>query len=160
MKPFLFVTIIICLFSCHSSNSQSLTTDPKEQVKETDLKTVHNSIEVFFKKYQEEGTNKAIDYIFSSNKLLASPDQLNGLKNKLDSTRRFLGNYTGKVLITEKDASSDLVLLTYLVKHEKQPIRFSFIFYKPTTEWVLFKFQYDDQIISELEDSGKIYFIK
>ncbi|WP_426669037.1 hypothetical protein ACPPVU_22795 [Mucilaginibacter sp. McL0603] len=159
MKPFLFA-MLICLVGCHSSNSQSRIANSKEQAKEIDLTKVHESIEVFFKKYKEEGTSKAVDYIFSSNNLLASPDQLDNLKNKLDSTRRFIGNYKGKVLITEKDASSDLVLLTYLVKHEKQPIRFSFIFYKPDTEWVLFKFQYDDQIISELEDSGKIYFIK
>jgi hypothetical protein len=159
MKSFLFV-ILMCLVGCHSSNSQSQITNSKEQANGIDLTKVHESIEVFFKKYKEEGTSKAVDYIFSSNNLLASPDQLDNLKNKLDSTRRFIGNYKGKVLITEKDASSDLVLLTYLVKHEKQPIRFSFIFYKPDTEWVLFKFQYDDQIISELEDSGKIYFIK
>jgi hypothetical protein len=130
------------------------------QFKEPDLTKVNEYISVFFKKYKEDGSYKAIDYIFSSNKLLANTSQLNDLKNKLDSTRKVIGNYSGQVLITEKSASTDLVLLTYLVKHEKQPIRFSFIFYKPNEDWVLYKFQYDDQIISELEDSGKIYFIK
>jgi hypothetical protein len=159
MKSFLFI-LLICFIGCHSSNSQSQTTNLQEQVKELDLKKVNEYISVFFKKYKDEGTSKAIDYIFSSNNLLVSTSQLYDLKNKLDSTRKILGNYDGQALITEKNVSTDLVLLTYLVKHEKQPIRFSFIFYKPNADWVLFKFQYDDQVISELEDSGKIYFIK
>jgi hypothetical protein len=159
MKSFLFIMLILCV-GCHSSNSQSRSSNSKEQVEEIDLKKIHESIEVFFDKYKLEGSSKAIDYIFRTNNLVTSPDQLDNLKNKLDSTRKFIGDYKGNVLITEKNASSDLILLTYLVKHEKQPIRFSFIFYRPEKDWVLFKFQYDDQVISELEDSGKIYFIK
>jgi len=159
MKSFLFI-LLICLTGCHSSNSQSQTTNLQGQFKEPDLKKVNEYISVFFKKYKENGSSQAIDYIFSSNKLLANITQLDDLKSKLDSTRRLIGDYYGQVLITEKNASTDLVLLTYLVKHEKLPIRFTFVFYKPNKNWVLFKFQYDDQIISELEEAGKIYFIK
>jgi hypothetical protein len=124
------------------------------------MSKINTYIAVFFKKYKDEGVSTAINYIFSSNTLLTDTTQLADLKNKVDSTRRNIGKYYGNSLIIKKNVSPDLVLLTYLVKHEKQPIRFSFIFYKADENWMLYKFQYDDQVISELEDSGKIYFIK
>ncbi|MDB5090650.1 MAG: hypothetical protein JWR09_4644 [Mucilaginibacter sp.] len=110
----------------------------------------------FFKKYKEEGTGAAIDYIFGTNKYFTNTAGISQLKAKLDSLRQGIGNYLGKDLIVQKNASNSLVFYSYLVKHEIQPIRFTFMFYKPQNEWVLYRFKYDDQMDAELEDAGKI----
>lgn len=119
-------------------------------------KSVPAIIDAFFKKYKDKGADTAIDYLFSTNKLLANLPQLPVLKAKLDSLPQSAGKYMGHELIAQKSASPSLFFYSYLVKFENQPYRFTFMFYKPGTEWELYRFKYDDQIDSELEEAGKI----
>ena len=157
---FLPFILLICCFGCHSPQTADQIQSTQQNEITPDISKVDSIVNNFFQKYKVEGSSSAIDYIFSTNTLGTDKKQLDGLKSKLDSTRNVIGTYYGYSLITRKSVSSDLILVTYLVKHNKQPIRFSFIFYKANNNWSLFKFQYDDEVISELEDSGKIYFIK
>jgi hypothetical protein len=120
------------------------------------VKSAAAIIDTFFKKYKDDGTSPAIDYLFATNKLFTDSLQIGVLKGKLDALRQSVGIYTGKELIVQKIAAPSLVFYSYLVKHEKSPIRFTFMFYKPKNEWVLYRFKYDDQIDSELEDAGKV----
>jgi len=113
-------------------------------------------IDAFFKKYKDKGADTAIDYLFSTNKLLAGLPQLSVLKVKLDSLPQSAGKYVVHKLIVQKSSSPSLFFYSYLVKFENQPYRFTFMFYKPQNEWELYRFKYDDQIDSELEEAGKI----
>ncbi len=113
-------------------------------------------IDAFFKKYKDDGTGPAVDYLFATNKYFTNTNGINQLKTKLDSLRSNIGAYLGKDLIVTKTASNSLVYYSYLVKHEIQPIRFTFMFYKPQNDWVLYRFKYDDQMDAELEEAGKI----
>jgi len=113
-------------------------------------------VDTFFKKYKNEGTSAAIDFLFGTNKYFTNTAGIGQLKAKLDSLRQGIGMYLGKDLIAQKNASSSLYFYSYLVKHEVQPLRFTFIFYKPQNEWVLYRFKYDDQMDVELEEAGRI----
>jgi hypothetical protein len=113
-------------------------------------------IDSFFKKYKEDGTAAAIDYLFGTNKLFDHNSGISVLKVKLDSLRQTIGLYTGKDLITQKNAGNGLYLYSFLAKHENSPLRFTFIFYKPKNDWVLYRFKYDDQMDIELIDAAKI----
>lgn len=113
-------------------------------------------IEKFFKKYKEAGPDSAVDYLFSTNKYFNNPTGASQLKARLDSMRASLGDYIGKDLIVQKAASPSLILYSYLVKHEVQPVRFIFIFYKPHNDWVFYRFLFDDQMDLEMEDAAKI----
>ncbi|BAU52294.1 hypothetical protein [Mucilaginibacter gotjawali] len=119
-------------------------------------KSVPAIIDAFFKKYKDKGADTAIDYLFGTNKLLANLPQLPVLKAKLDSLPISAGKYMGHELIAQKSASPSLFFYSYLVKFENQPYRFTFMFYKPGNEWELYRFKYDDQLDSELEEAGKI----
>lgn len=44
-----------------------------------------------------------------------------------------------------------------MIKYARQPIRFTFILYKPKEEWMLFNFKYDDKLDEEMEDAANIY---
>jgi len=151
---FIFATIF-----CFAFNAIAQTAAP---AKPTDAKPVaaakgaQSYIETFFKKYKAS-PDSAVDYLFATNKLFANHEnQISLLKSKLDSLQLSLGKYTGKELISEKSASPSLVIYTYLVKHENQPMRFTFIFYKPSNEWVLYRFNYDDQMDQEMFEAAKI----
>ena|ERR1700749_1125031 len=113
-------------------------------------------IENFFKKYKTANADSAIDYLFGTNKYFNNPRGANQLKARLDSMRISLGDYIGKELIVQKSASPSLILYSYLVKHEVQPVRFIFIFYKPHNDWVFYRFLFDDQMDLEMEDGAKI----
>lgn len=113
-------------------------------------------VDTFFKKYKNDGTSAAIDFLFGTNKYFTNTAGIAQLKAKLDSLRQGIGMYLGKDLISQKNASNSLYFYSYLVKHEVQPLRFTFIFYKPQNDWVLYRFKYDDQMDIELEDAGKI----
>ena len=113
-------------------------------------------IDKFFVAYKDDGTAAAVDYLFGTNKYFTNNSAITVLKAKLDSLRQTVGPYVGKELIIQKNASPSLIFYSYLVKNEIQPIRFTFTFYKPQNEWVLYRFKYDDQMDAELEEAGKI----
>jgi hypothetical protein len=118
-------------------------------------KSVPAILETFFKKYKDS-SDAAIDYLFGTNKYFTNTGGINQLKQKLDSLRITLGAYAGKELIVQKSASPSLILYTYLVKHDIQPVRFTFMFYKPHSDWVLYRFKYDEEMDVELEEGAKI----
>ena len=156
------VRIAALLFSaivCCSGLGASAQTAAKPAVKPASAqpaKPASAVIDEFFKKYKEEGTGPALDYFFGTNKYFVNPGGLAQLKVKLDSVRQSLGDYLGKELVAQKSASGSLVLYSYLVKHEVQPIRFTFILYKPHNYWVFYRFLYDDRMDQEMEEAVKI----
>lgn len=141
-------TALIFVTSCNSAKPEVKLPDPE----------LLEIINHFFKKYESSPSN-AVDYIFNTNKSFI-PQQITELKDKLAGTALTIGAFNGYEQITTKNTSSSLTLYSYLAKHDKQPIRFTFIFYKPKDQWVLYKFKFDDSVDAELEESGRIYFIK
>ena len=162
-RSFLLTVIIFsCAFCANAQTKPKKTVAPKTDtakvaVAKTSavIKSPANYIDAFFKKYKTSA-DSAIDYIFGTNKLFGTNYQITLLKMKLDSLRVPFGKYTGKELIAQKTASPSLVLYTYLVKHENQPMRFTFMFYRAQNEWVLYRFNYDDQLDTELIEAAKI----
>lgn len=53
-------------------------------------------------------------------------------------TLDYIGKYYGYEIITTKKFSESFELHSYLVKSDRQPIRFIFKFYKPNDKWVFF----------------------
>ena len=158
--PFLIVVIFGCSLSVAAQTKRSTSKqDSKSGSYEQPIVKamgVQFYIETFFKKYKAN-PDSAIDYIFGTNQLFArNALQINVLKMKMDSLQLSLGKYTGRELISEKSASPSLVVYSYLVKHENQPVRFTFIFYKAQNEWTLYRFNYDDAMDQELFEAVKI----
>ena len=150
------IAITVCCYSFIAVAQTKPPAKPADAKAVVVVKGTQSYIEAFFKKYKTS-PDSAVDYLFGTNKLFANhATQINLLKSKLDSLQFSLGKYTGKELISEKGASPSLVLYSYLVKHENQPMRFTFIFYKALNEWVLYRFNYDDQMDQEMFEAAKI----
>ncbi|WP_209405780.1 hypothetical protein [Pseudozobellia sp. WGM2] len=49
--------------------------------------------------------------------------------------------------------------MSYLVKFDRQPIRFTFQFYKPYNQWRTHRFKYDGNVDEEIEESAKVYYL-
>ncbi|MEQ6121136.1 hypothetical protein [Reichenbachiella sp. MALMAid0571] len=135
--------IIIALFSsinCFAQNSPS------------------GIINTFFNKYENEGSNIALDYLFSTNKWMGdSKTQIDNIKLNLSGTLELIGNYYGYEEIILSSIGNDFKLYTFLVKYDRQPLRFSILLYKPNDTWRLQNFSYDDNLDEELDEAAKAY---
>ncbi|MFB6344046.1 hypothetical protein ACE1ET_20175 [Saccharicrinis sp. FJH62] len=112
----------------------------------------------FFKIY-ENSPQKAVDFVFSTNKWIIdrNKDGIENVKNQLTSLLGLVGDYYGYEMITDKSVGESYKLVSYMVKYDRQPIRFTFVFYKPKNKWQVQNFNYDDNLDDELEESGKVY---
>lgn len=144
---------------CHAQDTAKpaakTTTAKPVAVKPAGFQSAAGIIDGFFKKYKTNA-DSAVDYLFGTNKYFSNPAGTAQLKAKLDSMRLSLGSYVGHELIVQKTATPSLILYSYLVKHEIQPLRFTFIFYRAHSDWVFYRFLFDDQMDLEMEDAAKI----
>ena len=124
--------------------------------------TPEEHITQFFKEYASEGAGKALDNLYATNPWISqSGDAVINLKNNLNSlTKELVGSYVGKELIVKRTIGESYVLYSYMVKYERQPFRFTFQYYKPRDNWMIFGFFFDDQLDDELEESAKLQMIK
>lgn len=112
-------------------------------------------ITTFFIKYEKDNM-EALNYLFESNKWMnESNEQVDNLKSQLVRTTQLLGEYYGYELLVKKKINQ-LELHTYFIKYDRQPLRFSILFYKPNKEWRLQNFSFDDKLDTELETSVQI----
>ncbi|TXF87697.1 hypothetical protein FUA23_17965 [Neolewinella aurantiaca] len=147
MNTFKTLTIILLLFAgCYKATAQ---TEPELLV------------EKFFATYEESGSAAALDELYATSKWInKATDAVLQLKNKMEGLNEdYVGKYYGYELIVEKKISDSFVLLSYMVKFDRQPIRYTFQFYKPDDKWVTYSFQYDGNLSTELEEAAKIYFL-
>lgn len=117
--------------------------------------------ERFFTTYEERGSTAALDELYATNKWMnKAEDAILDLKNKMQGLNEdYVGKYYGYELIAEKRISSSYVLLSYIVKFDRQPLRYTFQFYKPNDQWKMYSFKYDGNLGNELEESAKIFFL-
>lgn len=145
MKHLIFIAIILLLLSCSEKGQES-----------TIL------VESFFLTYEEKGIYKALDNVFQTNEWLLkqSTSDIENLKKDLNAHISLIGNYCGYEIISERSIGKSLKHYSCIVKYDRQPLRFSFMFYKAGSSWVLYNFKYDDNLIDELDEAAKFYYLK
>ena len=115
-------------------------------------------IQSFFDDYQNKGSDTALDNLYSTNPWMQrSTEAITNLKEKMATlTEDFVGKCYGFDLIKQVEMTPAFVQYTYLAKFDRQPIRFTFQFYKPNDRWKTYSFKYDGSLDDELEEAGKI----
>jgi hypothetical protein len=108
--------------------------------------------DTFFSYYKSAGINKAIDYVFATNKYMTqSQEVIDNIKLRFNKATPQLGQYYGYDLFIKREAGPSYVFLSYLMKFERQPIQISFILYKPKDKWQIQNLRFDDKIDNELD---------
>ncbi len=120
--------------------------------------TPQGLIDNFFKTY-ETNAGQAVRDLYKTNIWTSRvKDQIDNLVNTVNGlTEDYIGKYYGFELITIRRLSDSFALYSYLVRYDRQPVRFIFEFYKPNDKWVLYAFKLDDEVNSELEEAAKVY---
>jgi hypothetical protein len=122
--------------------------------------TPDEMVRTFFNSYSNGKVEKAVRDIYQTNPWMArKTDDIDNLKRQLLGAIDLMGEYRGYGLLGTKDIQSDLVMFDYLVKYDRQPMRFRFMFYRPQKEWMLYSFSYDDAIDDELKELVKMTYL-
>ena len=124
--------------------------------------TPEQIMDKFFQEMVTEKPDKVIDDFYAHMPWLANiKDEIAKLKTNFKSLPDYFGKFCGQALITKKEIGGGaLVLYTYLVKYERQPVRFVFKFYKPKDSWIAYGFSYDMNLDEELDQSVKLQNLK
>lgn len=114
----------------------------------------------FFKEYAKT-PSKAVEEIYATNPWTTRiQDGIERMKNEVNKyTIDYVGKYYGYELITKKQFSESFVLYSYMVKYDRQPMRFIFKLYKPNDKWTLFSFKIDSDLDDEIEQAAKLYYL-
>ena len=111
----------------------------------------------FFAVYEKD-PGKAVEFGFSTNKWMdRKQDEIIQVKSKLQNLVDLCGTYYGYELLSEKSAGKNLLMVVYIVRYDREPIRFSFFFYRPKDRWQLNNFSFDEGIDGDLEEATKAY---
>lgn len=147
MKQFFIISLLV-LTSCAQANK-----DNDEESRKL--------IETFFTTYEKNSIERALDELFSTNAYFAMlpSHNLDEVKEKLVSYTDSIGKYCGYEIIAKKTIGKSMIHYSCIVNYELQPLRYSFTLYKPKDSWVLYNFQFDTEIVSELNESAKFYYI-
>lgn len=144
-KTFLSHPSILALFF---SLLFSINVSGQEKTQEESLTTS------FFKTYKTDPI-KAYSDLFSDTKYISKSD-LETTKIKMKDYLTDLGDYLGYEEITTKKAGESYILKSFLIKYDRQPIRFTFILYKPLDKWKIQNFSYDANLSEELDNAAKL----
>ncbi len=110
--------------------------------------------EKFFSVFDKKGSDAAVDWVYSTNKYIRSNIQASlKVKTELKKIISLIGAYKGYELMEKKVASPSYVHLYYLAKFERQPLKFTFVLYKPADKWQLQKLQFNDKIVTSVENN-------
>ncbi|HSZ31825.1 MAG TPA: hypothetical protein VK772_00865 [Puia sp.] len=122
--------------------------------------TTNEITDKFFSLFPTE-PSKAVEYCFSTNKWYTKKiDDVVDLENKVKDLPRVVGEYLGYELLTEKTAGANIKIVIYIVRFEREPMRFTFLFYKPKDKWQVNNFSYDENIDEDLKEASKAYRLK
>lgn len=121
-----------------------------------------NSSDDIIKDFFTEYSNKpalAIEKIYQTSIWTSRlKEGIEQMKNEVNRyTVDYIGKYYGQELIVKKQLSNNFILYSYLIKYDRQPLRFIFKLYKPNDKWVLFSLKIDDALDVEIEESAKLY---
>lgn len=115
----------------------------------------------FFVLYKTGDSDKAIDYLFSSSPFKSDiTEAIEEVKRKLKKAATQIGPFHGADLLATKTAGANIVMLTYIVRHDREPLLFNIMFYKPNDKWQMQNFKFGSAIDDELEEASKAYRIK
>ena len=144
LRVFLFVVI--------ASTAFSSCTGPKKE------KTPDDLSREFMELYKKNGA-RAVYFFFEGNKFDPGVAGTEYAAKKLDTVVQELGNYRDYELLTCNKAGNSLVLLSYMVKYDREPIRFNLYYYKPDKEWLPYHYTFDTDLRKELDVSGEMRYL-
>lgn len=115
-------------------------------------KTDKEILDQFFNLYKDS-PETALNYIYDTTPWIDSQgESVLSLKEKLKLLSSQIGNYNGAEFIAKASLGQSFSTYIYMAKYDRQPLRFTFEFYKPKDKWFLNSFSYDVNLDNDLQE--------
>lgn len=115
----------------------------------------------FFVEYESQPPAVALENLYANMPWVERiREDVEDLKTDFSGLPGYVGSYIGHDLMAQKEVAGRFSIYSYLVRFDRQPIRFVFQFYKPQDTWGLYSFSYDDGFPDELEESMELHMLK
>lgn len=123
--------------------------------------TPEKIIKDFFDTYKTD-PQQAITDLYATNPWIKdSEGLLENLRNGVKSlTEETVGPFLGYDFISKMNLTENYVLYSYLAKYDRQPFKFTFQFYRPGDKWMIYFFNIDDTIDSEMMEAAKLQYLE
>jgi len=137
MKKTIILFVAVLSLSLITSNNVNAQSTPEELM---------DAFFIIFNEY----INQAVDYLFATNDMI-DPSQpgIQSIKERLELSRKMLGNYSGYEIVNKYQAGESYVKYIYSLKYERQPVKLIVVLYKPKDKWKVQNINFQDDIDTE-----------
>jgi hypothetical protein len=120
-------------------SSETVSSDPlPSEIKE--------KISAFFQRLETAEVRPAIEGVIQGGTIGQNPTQVENLISQIQNSVNIYGKVTGNIYVDSINIGDSLCKASYISKHVNYPLRWSFIFYKSTSSWVLINIEFDDNV--------------
>lgn len=103
-----------------------------------------SNLDGFFSGLLEGNATKAYDALVKGQPLAEKEEELKFMINMTQQALTLYGKSTTSELVDTKSAGARLMTVTYLTHHQKAPLRWKVICYKPLSSWIIIDIVFDD----------------
>ncbi len=122
--------------------------------------TPDDMVATFFNEYKKDKGIAVKNLYGTSPWMSRATDAISNMVGEVEKlTPDYVGKFYGYSLICHKQLADCFVLQSYLLRYDRQPIRFIFQFYKPDKEWMLYSLSFDVNLDDEVEESAKMFYL-
>jgi hypothetical protein len=108
-------------------------------------------IDKFFKGLKAGDYASTYETFLSGTRLGAQKEKMSVFVSKTQEAFALYGKLNDYEIFDNYNVGSNVMVLTYLSRHEIQPLRWRFIFYRPDKTWNLINMGFDDVLLDMLD---------
>jgi len=108
-------------------------------------------IDKFFKGLKAGDYANSYETFLSGTRLGTQKDKMSVFVSKTEDAFGLYGKLHDYEIFDNYSVGSNVLVLTYLSRHDVQPLRWRFIFYRPDKTWSLINMGFDDVLLDMLD---------
>ena len=108
-------------------------------------------IDRFFKTLHDGDYTAAYETFLAGSRLGAQKDKESVIVSKTQAAFGLYGKLTDYEIFDNYGVGSNILVLTYLSRHQEQPLRWRFIYYRADKSWKLINMGFDDVLLDMLD---------
>ena len=108
-------------------------------------------IDTFFKTLKKGDYAAAYETFLTGSRLGAQKEKMSVFVSKTQEAFGLYGKLNDYEIFDNYSVGSNVIVLTYLSRHDVQPLRWRFIFYRPDKTWTLINMGFDDVLLDMLD---------
>lgn len=108
-------------------------------------------IDKFFKGLKTGDYSGAYENFLAGTRLGSQKEKMSVFISKTQEAFGIYGKLNDYEVFDNYSVGSNVVVLTYLSRHDLQPLRWRFIFYRPDKTWGLINMGFDDVLLDMLD---------